>query len=73
MTTQVPAPENGKLNPLFKLGAYLRRGEASASGQQVFLQGGRQADVFYRNRWAFDKMVRSTHGVNCTGSCSWKV
>lgn len=58
---------------LFKLGAYLRKGEASDSGQQLFLKGGRQADVFYRNRWAFDKMVRSTHGVNCTGSCSWKV
>ena len=25
----------------------------------------------YRNRWAHDKIVRSTHGVNCTGSCSW--
>ena len=72
MTTHV-SPENGKLNPLFKLGAYLRKGEATDSGQQLFLKGGRQADVFYRNRWAFDKMVRSTHGVNCTGSCSWKV
>ena len=27
----------------------------------------------YRNRWAHDKIVRSTHGVNCTGSCSWKI
>lgn len=27
----------------------------------------------YRNRWSHDKIVRSTHGVNCTGSCSWKV
>lgn len=27
----------------------------------------------YRNRWQHDKVVRSTHGVNCTGSCSWKV
>ncbi|WP_159968032.1 hypothetical protein, partial [Raoultella sp. 18098] len=27
----------------------------------------------YRNRWAHDKTVRSTHGVNCTGSCSWKI
>lgn len=27
----------------------------------------------YRNRWQFDKVVRSTHGVNCTGSCSWRV
>ena len=35
--------------------------------------GGRQADAFYRDRWSHDKVVRSTHGVNCTGSCSWKV
>ncbi len=27
----------------------------------------------YRNRWAQDKIVRSTHGVNCTGGCSWKI
>ncbi|MEK6421348.1 MAG: nitrate reductase subunit alpha [Burkholderia gladioli] len=27
----------------------------------------------YRQRWQHDKIVRSTHGVNCTGSCSWKV
>ena len=27
----------------------------------------------YRGRWSHDKIVRSTHGVNCTGSCSWKV
>ncbi|MBU0783399.1 MAG: nitrate reductase subunit alpha [Gammaproteobacteria bacterium] len=27
----------------------------------------------YRARWAHDKIVRSTHGVNCTGSCSWKI
>ena len=36
-------------------------------------QGGRGADDFYRDRWSHDKVVRSTHGVNCTGSCSWKV
>jgi nitrate reductase alpha subunit len=35
--------------------------------------GGREADEFYRDRWAHDKVVRSTHGVNCTGSCSWKI
>ncbi|MGZ4519344.1 MAG: molybdopterin-dependent oxidoreductase, partial [Mycobacteriaceae bacterium] len=35
--------------------------------------GGRDADTFYRDRWSHDKVVRSTHGVNCTGSCSWKV
>ena len=27
----------------------------------------------YRGRWSHDKIVRSTHGVNCTGSCSWKI
>ena len=27
----------------------------------------------YRNRWSHDKIVRSTHGVNCTGSCSWNI
>ena len=32
-----------------------------------------EADTFYRDRWCHDKVVRSTHGVNCTGSCSWKV
>jgi nitrate reductase alpha subunit len=30
-------------------------------------------ESFYRERWAHDRVVRSTHGVNCTGSCSWKV
>ena len=24
-------------------------------------------------RWQYDKIVRSTHGANCTGSCSWKI
>lgn len=32
--------------------------------------GGRAAAEFYRERWRHDKVVRSTHGVNCTGSCS---
>jgi nitrate reductase / nitrite oxidoreductase, alpha subunit len=30
-------------------------------------------EEFYRNRWQHDKVVRSTHGVNCTGSCSWNI
>ena len=33
----------------------------------------RQWEEFYRNRWQHDRVVRSTHGVNCTGSCSWMV
>ncbi|MBI3452515.1 MAG: nitrate reductase subunit alpha [Rhodospirillales bacterium] len=27
----------------------------------------------YRARWSHDRVVRSTHGTNCTGSCSWKI
>ena len=30
-------------------------------------------EEFYRNRWQFDKVVRSTHGVNCTGGCTWMI
>ncbi len=30
-------------------------------------------EEFYRNRWQHDKVVRSTHGVNCTGGCSWMI
>jgi len=33
----------------------------------------RQWEEFYRNRWQHDHIVRSTHGVNCTGGCSWQV
>ncbi|MFV1963906.1 MAG: nitrate reductase subunit alpha [Pirellulaceae bacterium] len=30
-------------------------------------------EEFYRNRWQYDKVVRSTHGVNCTGGCTWMI
>jgi nitrate reductase alpha subunit len=33
----------------------------------------RKWEEFYRNRWQHDKVVRSTHGVNCTGGCSWNI
>jgi len=33
----------------------------------------REWENSYRQRWQHDKVVRSTHGVNCTGSCSWKI
>jgi len=33
----------------------------------------RNWEEFYRNRWATDKVVRSTHGVNCTGGCTWNI
>jgi len=33
----------------------------------------RKWEEFYRNRHQHDKRVRTTHGVNCTGGCSWEV
>jgi len=48
-------------------------GRVSQDGRELHKRGGREADAFYRDRWSYDKVVRSTHGVNCTGSCSWKV
>ena len=30
-------------------------------------------EQLYRNRWQHDRVVRSTHGVNCTGGCSWQI
>lgn len=41
--------------------------------KDIFAPKTRQWEDFYRNRWQYDKIVRSTHGVNCTGSCSWNV
>ncbi|MBV9011387.1 MAG: nitrate reductase subunit alpha [Pseudonocardiales bacterium] len=58
---------------LLRLGKHFQRGEASTDLRTLHQIGGRSADVFYRDRWAYDKVVRSTHGVNCTGSCSWKI
>ena len=37
------------------------------------LNSNRDWEDGYRSRWQHDKVVRSTHGVNCTGSCSWKI
>ncbi|NGX42475.1 MAG: Respiratory nitrate reductase 1 alpha chain [Chlamydiae bacterium] len=33
----------------------------------------REWEELYRTRWSYDKTVRTTHGVNCTGGCSWMV
>jgi nitrate reductase alpha subunit len=41
--------------------------------QDIFNPKTRQWEEFYRNRWQFDRVVRCTHGANCTGSCSWQV
>ena len=47
--------------------------ETFADGHGRVTSEDRTWEDAYRNRWASDKIVRSTHGVNCTGSCSWKI
>ena len=58
---------------LVRSGRFFTRSDVSSDLRTVTKSGGREGDVFYRDRWSHDKVVRSTHGVNCTGSCSWKV
>ena len=51
----------------------MRRGPINAEGWSQLVAKDRAWERSYRGRWAHDKVVRSTHGVNCTGSCSWQV
>ncbi|WOF72530.1 nitrate reductase subunit alpha [Parvibaculaceae bacterium PLY_AMNH_Bact1] len=44
-----------------------------SNGHGVTTLEDRKWEEGYRKRWQHDKIVRSTHGVNCTGSCSWKI
>ncbi|MBY8858902.1 nitrate reductase subunit alpha [Nocardia sp. CA2R105] len=58
---------------ILETGKYFHRGDNSPDLHSVVYRGGTEGDVFYRDRWSHDKIVYSTHGVNCTGSCRWKV
>ncbi len=53
--------------------AYLRRGPRIDEGWTELSRRPRGWEDIYRSRWQHDRVVRSTHGVNCTGSCSWQV
>jgi nitrate reductase / nitrite oxidoreductase, alpha subunit len=71
---QARAGMDGELaEALVRSRRFFSRAEVSDDLRTLHRKGGRQADEFYRDRWSHDKVVRSTHGVNCTGSCSWKV
>ncbi len=70
MTQQLDGPVG---DALVGTRRYFTRGEVSEDHRTLHRVGGREGDSFYRDRWSHDKVVRSTHGVNCTGSCSWKV
>ncbi len=58
---------------LDRLKFFNRTQEAFSKGHGIVTNEDRQWEDAYRNRWRFDKVVRSTHGVNCTGGCSWKI
>ncbi|GAA1895463.1 nitrate reductase subunit alpha [Streptomyces sodiiphilus] len=72
-TKQPPGIDGELSDALVGTRRFFTRAEVSEDHRTLHRIGGRQADEFYRDRWSHDKVVRSTHGVNCTGSCSWKV
>ncbi|WP_433541916.1 nitrate reductase subunit alpha [Streptosporangium sandarakinum] len=61
------------MGPLLAARKFFTKSEVSADGRTLHQINPSGWDRFYRDRWAHDKVVRSTHGVNCTGSCSWQV
>ena len=58
---------------LDRLSYFTRPHPEFAGGHGVVTNEDRTWEDGYRKRWQHDKIVRSTHGVNCTGSCSWKI
>ena len=58
---------------LDRLTYFTREKESFSDGHGVSTNEDRTWEDGYRKRWAHDKIVRSTHGTNCTGSCSWKI
>ncbi|HUW06918.1 MAG TPA: nitrate reductase subunit alpha [Williamwhitmania sp.] len=58
------------LNKLFYFSSSVGK---TADNYVAITDENRSWERMYRNRWQHDKIVRSTHGVNCTGSCSWKI
>ena len=58
---------------LDRLRFFKLRDSTFSNGHGVVTREDRTWEDGYRQRWRFDKVVRSTHGVNCTGSCSWNI
>ena len=58
---------------LLKARQFFGARERSADGWSERSNYSRAWESAYRRRWQHDRIVRSTHGVNCTGSCSWKI
>jgi nitrate reductase alpha subunit len=58
---------------LDKLTYFAKPKESFSGGHGIVTDEDRAWEEGYRRRWQHDKVVRSTHGANCTGSCSWKI
>ncbi len=58
---------------LDRLTFFNRVADSFSDGHGIATNEDRRWEDGYRKRWQHDKIVRSTHGVNCTGSCSWKI
>ncbi|MGB9802338.1 nitrate reductase subunit alpha [Desulfofundulus sp.] len=63
----------GKKSPLLNSLRYFLPRERYSENWSEVSSYGRKWEEAYRRRWQHDKVVRSTHGVNCTGSCSWDI
>lgn len=62
-----------KSSPLWQRLNYLKPIEKYSNNHSQLQVGDRDWENVYRRRWQHDKVIRSTHGVNCTGSCSWNI
>ncbi|UJL46686.1 nitrate reductase subunit alpha [Virgibacillus sp. NKC19-16] len=62
-----------RTNKLLDQLKHLKKGNRINDGFTEESPRPRDSEDIYRRRWQYDKVVRSTHGVNCTGSCSWKI
>ncbi|MFH1557331.1 MAG: molybdopterin-dependent oxidoreductase, partial [Pseudomonadota bacterium] len=58
---------------LDRLSFFKKTVDTFSDGHGIVTNEDRSWEDGYRKRWQHDKIVRSTHGVNCTGSCSWKI
>ena len=65
-TTSRPGMESPLNDALIGARKFFTKATVSEDKRALYKEGGREGDVFYRDRWAHDKVVRSTHGVNCT-------
>ncbi|MBM7551958.1 nitrate reductase subunit alpha [Thalassobacillus pellis] len=62
-----------KTPPFLQKLKYLGKTQPETDHSEMSPKSRTNTENYYRSRWQHDKVVRSTHGVNCTGSCSWKI